>query len=127
MKSNNLSGKFLLYSLWLELILLCVSFYIFSSKLFFFPWYFRLSTYTLLYVLILLVLQFVIFIYSWSMYERQSIFKSLRRICLLHLLMLMVMFMSCILSVDWFNFSAILSSAMVCILIVYTIKTYICK
>ena len=102
----------------LEYLLLAISFFLFSSKISILPWYVPLTTYALLYILILIILQVILFIYIWHIYEKHKYLKSLRKICFLHLMVLLLMFLICILSVEWFNtFSLIISISTVCLII----------
>lgn len=113
------SSKKLTICYYLQYLLLGISFYLFSSKIPFLPWYIPLTTYALLYILILMVLQLLLFLYTWHMYEKQITFKNIRRICFLHFLLLLLMFAFCIFSINWFNLFSFLSTILIVLLAIY--------
>lgn len=80
----------------IQIILLAIGFYLLSSKITVVPWNSPLTTYVLLYLLILVVLQFLLFILYWRFLECDSKYLKLRRIAFIHLLILLLM---CFLSI----------------------------
>lgn len=117
--NSKVSSKSLTICLYLQYILLGISFYLFSSKIAFLPWYIPLTTYMLLYILILVILQLILFMYTWYMYERHITFKKIRTICFLHLLFLIIMSFLCIFSISLFNLMNILGSIFIVLLVIY--------
>ena len=108
---------------YIQYVLLSFSFYLFSSKISFLPWYIPLTTYVLLYLIILTLLQILLLLYTWSKYEKQINFKYARRICLIHFLLLLFMCFLCIFSVTWFHLFSFLSLLLIIFLIIYQKKT----
>lgn len=117
--NNKLSSKRLSICYYLQYLLLYLSLYLFSSKITFLPWYIPLTTYVLLYILILMLLQIGLFLYTWYIYEKHISFKNLRKICFLHVLLLLIMSILCIFSVYWFYLCSILSTCFIVLLIFY--------
>ena len=107
-----------------EFLLLATSFILFSSKISILPWYMPLTTYVLLYILILIILQFMLFLYTWYIYEKKARLKSLLRTCFLHLILLLIMFCLCIFSINWFNIFTVITCISVIILTIYTYANY---
>ena len=108
-----------------ELIILLLGTYLFSSKITILPWYSKPRTYDLLYLLLLLIFQFITFLIYWRGYEKYITFNKLRCIAGLEVCILCVMFMMCIYSIKLYILCSIISSIINIILIVYTI--YISK
>lgn len=107
---------------YIQYILLSLSFYLFSSKISFLPWYIPLTTYVLLYLIILTVLQGLLLLYTWSKYEKHINFKYARRICLIHFLLLLFMCFLCIFSMYWFYLFSFLSLLLIIFLVIYEKK-----
>ncbi len=122
--NSKLSTKNLTICRYLQYLLLGISFFLFSSKISILPWYIPLTTYALLYILILLILQIILLLYTWYMYEKQECFKTIRRICFFHFLLLLLMFFLCIISIKWFNVFSILVTILIGLLIIYQKKSY---
>lgn len=117
--NSKVSSKSLTVCLYLQYVLFGISFYLFSSKIAFLPWYIPLTTYMLLYILILVILQLILFLYTWYMYERHITFKKIRTICFLHLLFLIIMSFLCIFSISLFNLMSILGVVFIIFLAIY--------
>ncbi len=107
-----------------EFLLLAISFILFSSKISILPWYIPLTTYVLLYILILIILQFMLFLYTWYIYEKKARLKFLFKTCFSHLLLLLLMFCLCIFSINWFNIFTVITCIGIIILIIYTYTNY---
>lgn len=107
-----------------EFLLLAISFILFSSKISILPWYIPLTTYVLLYILILIILQFMLFLYTWYIYEKKARLKFLFKTCFSHLLLLLLMFCLCIFSINWFNIFTVIACIGIIILIIYTYTNY---
>lgn len=122
--NSKLLTKILTICRYLQYLLLGISFLLFSSKIPILPWYIPLTTYVLLYILILIILQIILLIYTWYMYEKQYSFKIIRRICVFHFLLLLLMFFLCILSIKWFNLFSILVTILIVLLTIYQKKSY---
>lgn len=104
---------------YIQYVLLGLSFYLFSSKVYLLPWYTPLTTYVLLYLFILTLIQIILLLYTWYMYERQINFKYIRHICFIHFLLLLFMCFLCIFNISWFNLFSLLLSLLVPLLAVY--------
>lgn len=117
--NTTISSKKLSFCHYLQYLLLGISFYLFSSKISFLPWYMPLTTYVLLYILILMTLQTILFLYTWYMYEKKIFFKNIRRICFLHFLLLLIMSIFCIFSIKCFNIFSFLSTILIVLLAIY--------
>lgn len=94
----------------IQFLLLAIGFYLFSSKIPFIPWYSKLTTYVLLHLLILLVLQFLLFILYWGFSDRRLHYLKLRHVALIHLFILLLMSLLSILSIPYFILSCIIFS-----------------
>lgn len=117
--TTKLSSKCFTICFYIQYLLLSISLYLFSSKISFLPWYMPLTTYVLLYILVLTIFQMILLLYTWYMYERQITFKYLRRVCFIHFLLLLLMSFLCILSINWFNLFSFLSTLLIVLLVVY--------
>lgn len=117
--TTKLSSKCFKICFYIQYLLLSISLYLFSSKISFLPWYMPLTTYVLLYILVLTIFQMILLLYTWYMYERQITFKYLRRVCFIHFLLLLLMSFLCILSINWFNLFSFLSTLLIVLLVVY--------
>lgn len=95
---------------WIQVILLAIGFYLFSSKIPFIPWHSKLTTYVLLHLLILVVLQFLLFVFYWGFSERQLQYLKLRRVALIHLFVLLLMSLLSILSIHYFILGCVVFS-----------------
>ncbi len=110
-----------------EFLLLAASFILFSSKISILPWYIPLTTYVLLYILILIILQFILFLCTWYIYEKKARFKSLFNTCSSHLILLLIMFCLCIFSINLFNIFAVITCIGIIVLMIYTYTNYSTK
>lgn len=117
--TTKLSSKCFTICFYIQYLLLSISLYLFSSKISFLPWYMPLTTYVLLYILVLTIFQMILLLYTWYMYERQITFKYLRRVCFIHFLLLLLMSFLCILSINCFNLFSFLSTLLIVLLVVY--------
>lgn len=106
----------------IEIALLAICFLLLSSKITFIPWHTNLTTYVLLHLLILVGVQFSLFLTYWSFSERQIQYLKLRRISLIHLFILLSMSLLSILSVQYFILGCIIFSIMNLYLIYITFK-----
>lgn len=121
MKKGRSFRKLIILNYFLEVFILIACLYLFSSKLTILPWYIPLSTYTLLYILILLVFQFILMLYNWFLYEKNTLFKRLLLIGNINTGILLIMFFFCILSIKAFNVSAALVTILDLLLLWYTL------
>lgn len=94
----------------IQVILLSIAFYLFSSKLPLIPWHSKLTTYVLLHLLILVMLQFLLFIWYWGLSDRQIHYLKLRRVAFIHLFILLLMSLLSILSIQYFIVGCIIFS-----------------
>lgn len=94
----------------IQVILLAIALYLFSSKLSFIPWHSMLSTYVLLHLLILVGLQFLLFTLYWGLSDRQLYYLKLRRVALIHLFILLFMSLLSIFSIQYFIFGCVIFS-----------------
>lgn len=108
----------------IEIALLAISLLLLSSKITFIPWHTKLTTYVLLHLLILIVVQFTLFLTYWSFSERQIQYLKLRRISLLHLFILLSMSLLSILSVQYFTLGCIIFS-IINLYLMYTTFKYL--
>lgn len=106
----------------IEIALLAICFLLLSSKITFIPWHTKLTTYVLLHLLILVGVQFSLFLIYWSFSERQIQYLKLRRISLIHLFILLSMSLLSILSVQYFILGCIIFSIMSLYLMYTTFK-----
>lgn len=106
----------------IEIALLAICLLLLSSKITFIPWHTKLTTYVLLHLLILVVIQFALFLTYWSFSERQIQYLKLRRISLIHLFILLSMSLLSILSVQYFTLGCIIFSIMGLYLMYTTFK-----
>ena len=106
----------------IEIALLAICFLLLSSKITFIPWHTKLTTYVLLHLLILVGVQFSLFLTYWSFSERQIQYLKLRRISLIHLFILLSMSLLSILSVQYFILGCIIFSIMNLYLMYTTFK-----
>lgn len=106
----------------IEIALLAICFLLLSSKITFIPWHTKLTTYVLLHLLSLVVVQFALFLTYWSFSERQIQYLKLRRISLIHLFILLSMSLLSILSIQYFTLGCIIFSIMSLYLMYITIK-----
>jgi len=102
-----------------------VSVYLFSSKIPLLPWYSPLSTYVLLYLLILLVVQILVGIVIWFIWEKYNLLKSTGWVCLIHTIVLLSMCFIIIYSVELFNIMTILYTFLE--LLIFSYMLYIIK
>ena len=108
----------------IQIILLAIGFYLFSSKITFIPWHSKLTTYVLLHLLILLVLQFLLFISYWGFSEHELKYLKLRRIALIHLFILLLMSFLSIWRIQYFIFGCIVFSIIHLYLLYITFKYF---
>lgn len=108
----------------IEIALLAISLLLLSSKITFIPWHTKLTTYVLLHLLILIVVQFTLFLTYWSFSERQIQYLKLRRISLLHLFILLSMSLLSIISVQYFTLGCIIFS-IINLYLMYTTFKYL--
>lgn len=108
----------------IEIALLAIFLLLLSSKITFIPWHTKLTTYVLLHLLILVVVQFTLFLTYWSFSERQIQYLKLRRISLLHLFILLSMSLLSILSVQYFTLGCIIFS-IINLYLMYTTFKYL--
>lgn len=106
----------------IEIALLAICFLLLSSKITFILWHTKLTTYVLLHLLILVGVQFSLFLTYWSFSERQIQYLKLRRISLIHLFILLSMSLLSILSVQYFILGCIIFSIMNLYLMYTTFK-----
>ena len=106
----------------MQVILLAIGFYLFTSKITVVPWHSPLTTYMLLHLLILVILQFLLFILYWRFSEYELQYLKLRRIALIHLFILLSMSLLSILHIQYFIFGCILFVAINLYLIYMTFQ-----
>lgn len=94
----------------IQVILLAIALYLFTSKLSFIPWHSILRTYVLVHLLILVGLQFLLFTWYWGLSNLQLHYLKLRHISLTHLFILLFMFSLSIFSIPYFIFGCIIFS-----------------
>ncbi len=109
----------------IQLILLIFSIFLFSSKLDIIPWYMQPRTYDLLYILILLVIQFIVFLIYWRLYEKAKVSLFIVIQTGLHSVILFIMFKLCIHSLAWYLRFSIIFCIVDILLLSYTIN--LCK
>ena len=108
----------------IEIALLAICLLLLSLKITFIPWHTKLTTYVLLHLLILVAIQFVLFLTYWSFSERQIQYLKLRRISLIHLFILLSMSLLSILSVQYFTLGCIIFS-IISLYLMYTTFKYL--
>lgn len=98
-----LCSKFIIWFHYLlQIILLACGIYLLTSKIPILPWSSPLTTYVLLYLLILLGLQCFLFLLYWRLYDHHPSYLTLFRIAFLHLLSLLLMCLLSIMSIPNF-------------------------
>lgn len=108
---NLLKSKVIIQlSYMVQILLLAIGFYLFTSKITIVPWHSPLTTYVLLHLLILVVLEFLLFIFCWRFSEYELQYLKLRRIALIHLFILLSMSLLSILHIQYFIFGCVLFS-----------------
>lgn len=108
---NLLKSKVIIQlSYMVQMLLLAIGFYLFTSKITIVPWHSPLTTYVLLHLLILVVLEFLLFIFCWRFSEYELQYLKLRRIALIHLFILLSMSLLSILHIQYFIFGCVLFS-----------------
>ena len=108
----------------IEIALLAICLLLLSSKITFIPWHTKLTTYVLLHLLILVAIQFALFLTYWSFSERQIQYLKLRGISLIHLFILLSMSLLSILSVQYFTLGCIIFS-IISLYLMYTTFKYL--
>lgn len=120
---NLLNSKVIIQlSYMIQILLLAIGFYLFTSKVTIVPWHSPLTTYVLLYLLILVILQFLLFMFYWGFSEYELQYLKLRHIALIHLFILLSMSLLSILHIQYFIFGCILFSAINLYLIYMTFQ-----
>ena len=92
----------------IQLLLLGICLYTFSSKISLLPWYSPLTSYMLLDLIILFGIQLIIFFYVWFMSEKYELFKIPMHIGTINTLIILFMFFISIVSVLLFNILTVL-------------------
>ncbi len=114
------SKYIILLSYLTECALLIYCLFKLSSKIFWLPWHKPLTTYILLDLLILLAIQFFLFIFYWWLRDSDYLFKDLHCLSLIHLLSLLILIFFSVKSISWFTISCYLFS------LAYTGLLYLC-
>lgn len=112
----------------LQIILLVSALYLLTSKLSIVPWASPLTTYVLLYLLILLGLQFILLVLYCVFSKHQASYFKLRHIAFFHFLSLILMCFLSIMSISSFIKGCIFFSIVDSYLIYLTsqsLKTYL--
>lgn len=123
MKKKLSYTKDLLLIQWLQLFITVICFYLFSSKIKGFPWYFNLTTYMLLYLIIIAVLQLLLCIFIGFLCEMDTAFKKPLRMGLLKLCILIAMIFVCIGSIQLFSILTIFCAFLELLLLIYLLRT----
>lgn len=107
----------------IEIFLLTMGFFLFSSKIYFSPWFSPLTTYMLLYLLILLFVQVIYFFIIWHFCERNYKLKNLFLISLFNILQITLITFFCIFSIKYFYIMSYLLTLTNLLSTIYLVST----
>lgn len=108
MKEHTFGSKLLIPTDLLELLLVGVCLYIFSTKICWLPWYTPLTSYVLLHLILVFVPQLLLVLYIWFMWEKNTSYKLLLQVSSANLFIILTMFLLSIVSIIYFYFFTII-------------------
>ncbi len=113
--------KYLVILNTIQLLLLGMCLYMFSSKINVLPWYSPLTSYMLLDLIILFGIQLIMMFHVWFMKEKYELFKIPTRIAIINTLIILFVFFISIVSVLFFNILTIIFTFIEIGLLVYIV------
>lgn len=107
----------------IQIILLTIALVLYLSKISIFPWFTPLTTYMLLYMVLLGFAQFFFFLVNWHLLEKDKTFKELHLIAILFFVIIFIMGYICVASTQTFYILSVIFSLLICYLIFRLIKS----
>lgn len=125
MKKAALTVKLLVCTNILQLLVIGLCFYLFSSKIEIIPWYSPLTSAILLHLIILFTAQIIMNVYIWFMWEKHTSFKLPMLICSINTVIILAMFFIGIASIAFFNILTIITALIELLLFIYLLRSTI--
>lgn len=125
MKKAALTVKLLVCTNILQLLVIGLCFYLFSSKIKIMPWYSPLTSAILLHLIILFTAQIIMNVYIWFMWEKHNSFKFTMLICSINTVIILAMFFIGIASIAFFNIFTIITALIELLFFIYLLRSTI--